>query len=303
MRSRLLLTTALASSVWFPVHAADFSTPLPHLALPAVDGFNGKVDAFFGANRYRTFLGRENEGAGGVAGSISIPLSHSFGFQVDALVGGRDGGIAGGGAAHLFWRQPDKGLFGLYGSLFRHDRQDLTRARLGLEGELYHGRFSLVGLAGYERTDASAGFAGVIPGFNVFNTGSESRFFSAANINFYASENWKLSVGHRFTSGIHVGAIGTEYLFQSGGGTAFSVFAEGRLGENRYSAVWGGVRVYFGAKDKPLIRRHREDDPTNWLHEELYGPRGVGQRLTPIIGPPPPPPPPPPCSCGPCYPT
>ena len=62
MRSRLLLTTALASSVWFPVHAADFSTPLPHLALPAVDGFNGKVDAFFGANRYRTFLGRESEG-------------------------------------------------------------------------------------------------------------------------------------------------------------------------------------------------------------------------------------------------
>ena len=28
--------------------------------------------------------------------------------------------------------------------------------------------------------------------------------------------------------------------------------------------MWGGIRFYFGQKDKSLIRRHREDDPNVW---------------------------------------
>ncbi len=191
---------------------------------------------------------------------MSLPLGHSFGLQIDGLLGLRDGEFAGGGAAHLFWRRPDQGLIGAYGSLFRHGAQDVTRSRLGLEGELYLGRVTLVGLAGYEHTSGPNGLAGVIPGFNVFNTGSESRFFGLANFNYYATDNWKFTVGYRYTSGISVGALGTEYLFQSGSGNAVALFLEGRVGENKYAAAWGGLRVYFGAKDKPLIRRHREDD-------------------------------------------
>lgn len=118
------------------------------------------------------------------------------------------------------------------------------------------GRVTLVGLADFERTNASSRFVGVIPGFNVFDFGSRSRFFNA-NLNFYADDNWRISIGHRFTAGIHAGAVGTEYLFRSGGGTAMSAFLEGRAGQNRYAAVWGGFRVYFGAKDKTLIRRLR----------------------------------------------
>ena len=37
-----------------------------------------------------------------------------------------------------------------------------------------------------------------------------------------------------------------------------------RAGEGSFHGVWGGVRFYFGQKDKTLIRRHREDDPTDW---------------------------------------
>jgi hypothetical protein len=43
-----------------------------------------------------------------------------------------------------------------------------------------------------------------------------------------------------------------------------SLFVEGRVGEDNASGVWGGIRFYFGQKDKPLIRRHREDDPADW---------------------------------------
>ena len=61
---------------------------------------------------------------------------------------------------------------------------------------------------------------------------------------------------------MHLAAAGVEYQLQSnffGGGT--SVFAEGRVGEDDYAAVWAGVRLYLGAGEKSLIRRHREDDP------------------------------------------
>ncbi|MEZ5890424.1 MAG: hypothetical protein R3D52_09310 [Xanthobacteraceae bacterium] len=42
-----------------------------------------------------------------------------------------------------------------------------------------------------------------------------------------------------------------------------SLFANGSLLENGDGAVMGGLRVYFGQRDKTLIRRHREDDPSS----------------------------------------
>ena len=48
------------------------------------------------------------------------------------------------------------------------------------------------------------------------------------------------------------------------GKTMTSLFVEGRAGENNFHGISGGVRFYFGQKDKTLIRRHREDDPTDW---------------------------------------
>jgi len=47
-------------------------------------------------------------------------------------------------------------------------------------------------------------------------------------------------------------------------GVMTSLFAEGRFGEGDFHGVWAGLRFYFGQKDKSLIRRHREDDPTDW---------------------------------------
>jgi hypothetical protein len=44
-----------------------------------------------------------------------------------------------------------------------------------------------------------------------------------------------------------------------------ALFAEGRLGEAGTNGVWGGLKFYFGQKDKTLIRRNREDDPDDNL--------------------------------------
>ncbi len=35
------------------------------------------------------------------------------------------------------------------------------------------------------------------------------------------------------------------------------------------SGIWGGVKVYVGANDKPLIARHRRDDPPVWLNDTI----------------------------------
>jgi len=45
------------------------------------------------------------------------------------------------------------------------------------------------------------------------------------------------------------------------------------------------VRFYFGQKDKTLIRRHREDDPTNW-NNGANSTFGNGGSQTPACLPP-----------------
>jgi len=276
-RRSLLISTAFASGMAGAAYASDPLGSLPQMGAPAVDGVNLKADFFLGAIRERTLLGSSSGAIGGASASFTMPVGHSFGLQLDGVVAGRDGDPKIGGAAHLFWRRPDQGLFGLYGSAKGFEGGDASRLRGGLEGEFYAGRFTLSGVAGYERTNAPSVTVGAIPGFNIVDLGGRSRVFAMTDASYYAHDNWKLSAGYRYISGVHVGALGTEYMFQSQGGAAYSVFLEGRVGENRYAAAWGGLRVYIGASDKSLLRRHREDDPRNWLTEDVYAPRGVDQ--------------------------
>jgi hypothetical protein len=258
-----------------PGLAADMAGGVPAFARTAVDGVNGKVEAFFGASDYRVLGARgDSANTGGLAGSFSMPVGQSFGLQVDAVASSRDGDFAGGGAGHFFWRDPAKALFGAYGSYSRRGGLDEQNVRLGLEGEAYFGRFTIGGIAGFERTIASAGLV-FLPGGAILTSGSENRFFNAVDFSYYATDNFKLSVGHRYSSGIHMAAAGAEYMVRTGAGASYSFFAEGRMGEQRFAAAMAGVRVYFGQKDKTLIRRHREDDPPNYMQDTLLSPRGT----------------------------
>src|SRR5690606_33472737 len=84
----------------------------------------------------------------------------------------------------------------------------------------------------------------------------------------------RLNVGHRYYSGRHSAAAGTEFAVPLRGGVGMSLFAEGRYGEDDKVSAWGGLRFYFGEPGKPLIRRHREDDPPIFLVEDFIA---VGQ--------------------------
>ena len=80
----------------------------------AVDGFNGKVDGFGGTKRRTKAFGA----ARAPFRCLSAPL---YGLQVDGAGGALDNRGFGAVAAHGFWRDPSRGLIGIYGAYYNLD--------------------------------------------------------------------------------------------------------------------------------------------------------------------------------------
>lgn len=273
-----------------PAGAADLKLPvkaaLAPAPLPAVDGTNWKFGGLGGSLADRTLA------AG--TGSVSIPLGGQYGMQFDGALGSYDSRFLGAAGAHLFWRDPTRGLVGLYGSYTHWSKYGgVDAGQVAAEGEIYFGRFTIQGIAGVEFGNSTSGVAGnLIETFDV-----KTRFFDKINFAYYFTDDLKGFVGHRYVGGRNALALGGEAAFRINGPMMGSLFVEGRIGEGDYHGVWGGLRVYLGRSDKTLIRRNREDDPLEWTPETIFT---VGNSLTttpvPTVTPPPPPPPPPPPS-------
>lgn len=268
--------------------AADpVSKPVESALLPAVDGLNGKISGFggwndLGARSLPAIPGvNRNAGVFGGAASITVPLTHSFGFQLDGAAASTRGTSTLSAGAHAFWRDPSRGLIGAYGSTSRLDAVGgISIHRAALEADAYFGRFTLGGLAGWEGGNTRNFVGGQIK--------IKDRFFDDIKLSYYATDNWRVSVGHTYLSGRHAATLGSEYMVGISGGTAAALFAEARLGERGNRAAIGGLTLYFGQKDKTLIRRHREDDPPNYSFYHLLWLAIEQQRLGF----------PPPCFCG-----
>ncbi len=280
LRQRLLTTTVLAGiavgvcSVPHAARAADLNlTPLyarTPWAAPAVDGFNAKWEGLGGQLDHKTLYGSR--------GSMSIPLGRQWGLQVDGSGGSlQQRGFASVGG-HLFTRNPSQGLLGIYSSYTRWNKFGGVHAtHVAGEGELYAGRWTLQGIAGVEFGNSASNIASAtavlppgvgVPGVIITDTLVQSydvktRFMDQVNLKYYFTDNWDGYVGHRYLAGKNALALGSEAGVRLGTvmGTAF---VEGRVGDKSFEGVWGGLKLYFGQKDKTLIRRHREDDPPIW---------------------------------------
>jgi len=116
-------TASTVSTLSLPIITAMISG-----AKPAVDGVNGKLELSGGANNFYSSVNPISSpfqlsnasqsswsGGGQAIGTISTPLGHSFGLQVDMGAGALRGDATGTAASHLFWRDPDKGQVGIYG--------------------------------------------------------------------------------------------------------------------------------------------------------------------------------------------
>jgi hypothetical protein len=282
VRKALLNTTMLAGIVG-AVHlvpslagAADITPVVAYKAappawLPAVDGVNGKFDVLGGT------LGHKDLYAG--RASFSVPMGGQWGVQLDGTVGSLQHRGFGSLGGHFFWRDPSVGLLGFYAAHTRWNQFDGVHVtHLAGEGEYYVGRWTLQAIVGVEfGNSVSTTTTGVsiippfgpIPGVISTSTFTEgydikTRFMDQINLKYYFTDNWNGYVGHRYLGGKHALALGTEAAMPLGRGMMASAFLEGRAGEDQFQGVWGGLRFYFGQKDKTLIRRHREDDPIIW---------------------------------------
>ena len=220
-------------------------------------------------------VARSNRDLYGGRGAVTVPLGGQWGFQVDGSAGSFDGRFFGGVAGHLFTRDPAKGLVGLYVSHTHWDQVGGVHVtQVAGEGEAYFGRWTLQGIAGVETGNSATQVTTVVndPFITDFTDTVDIRtqFFDQVNLAYYLTDNLKGFVGHRYLGGRHALALGAEYGVPVGGGKMAALYVEGRAGEDDFHGVWGGLRFYFGQKDKPLMLRHREDDPlSDWMAKSL----------------------------------
>ena len=124
---------------------------------------------------------------------------------------------------------------------------------------------------------------------DVSDSSFDGNFYGLADLAFYATDNFRLSIGASSVAGFETGRAGVEW-FMGDTGLPVSLKLDGRLGEDGYTSITAGVSLYFGGEDKSLIRRHREDDPP------IYSLDIFGAFLSDDPAVPPSPPSPPPCS-------
>ncbi len=179
-----------------------------------------------------------------VVGSVSSPILFfpSFGAQFDLAAGRYDGIVVSqslAAAGHVFWRNPQIGMFGLYvdyGKL-----APLHLGRLGIEAALYGDNWTIEALLALE-----------------FGQYVRTRLVDEIDISYYFNENFKASIGHRLTSRGNMVNAGFEKQFASFGGGAWSLFGEAEAGQDSFHRVSAGIRFAFGFGDaETLLQRDR----------------------------------------------
>lgn len=247
------------------------------MADPAVSELNAKLGAQGGS------LG--DKGAGLGFGSITAPLGHSFGLQVDAGAGSVDSKAYWGTGAHLFWRDPEIGLLGFSYSYQRWNDfdfgflnnsattviKDAYMHRGGMEGELYLSRFTLSGRGGYQD--------GIVKGDG----------YGQLKLRYYATDDLAVQVTGDHFGGQNLIRGGVEYRPNLEALSGLSLFAEGGYGSQDYGMGQAGIRYYFG-KPATLINRDRRSDPdllipddTNALIQQIKGMRNNQPYVKPVV--------------------
>ena len=220
--------------------------------LPAVDGPSGKVMFIHGGTGGNNWTGLE--------GAVTVPLGQRFGLQIDGAAGGLDAALGKsafyGTGAHLFWRDPSTGMVGIEAGFARADALGgINTYSLGIEAERYWHSITLGGLIGL--TDASG------PTYaTALRHDLSTHFVAGASLTWYPDDNLALTVSGAASGGHMVAGIGVEWALSSASSAQPSLFARAALHEGGDVSALAGLSIYFGGQPKPLIRRHREDDPT-----------------------------------------
>ncbi|MFM9864593.1 MAG: hypothetical protein ACKVRO_13395 [Micropepsaceae bacterium] len=235
---------------------------------PAVSATNLKVTATGGSIT--------NEGAWAGVAALTAPLSPSWGFQGEAGAFGVDGDSAWGLAGHVFQRDPDNYLAGLFVAYAHEDEFDFAATRVGAEVEFYLDRVTLLLHAGYE-------FADLI----------DDSAFGGAELRWYATDNFALGAGVNFDEHSAIGRAHAEWLLGGSALPGLALRVDGTVGDDDFDSIMGGLTYYFGP-DASLKDRHRKQDPDSalfTLFQSIEQERARQCAINVCNGPPPPPPP------------
>ncbi|WP_407496764.1 hypothetical protein [Pseudooceanicola sp. MF1-13] len=223
------------------------SVALAQSTLPAVNNINGKLSfGYLGTN------GNKAPKGGYINAALSVPISHSFGAQIDLSAdnaSGGNGAVTGsrGVGLHLFYRDPDKYLLGVYAHriVVKGPLGTSYNDRIGLEGEVYSGNWTFAGFAGADRVTAP---------------GTKQTFAALSlDVDYYFTENTMMtgSVERAFDkTGV---TLGVQHLY-AGAGFPLAVNASVGAFEGDVTASIG-VTMFFGNEGKTLKQINRTNDP------------------------------------------
>lgn len=173
-----------------------------------------------------------------------------------------------GAGNHLFWRDPNLALLG--GTFQYHNFGGNVLYRFGGEGELYLGRFTLTGHAGYQTGEPNKSASTCV------GQGA----YALSDLRVYPIDDLMLRIGGGIAplrQGQYQGIMrfGGEYQPTFGAFRSASFFVNSDIGSRNHHAVVVGLRLYFGLdgsfKPQPLITRHRQYDPEFLTSTALQG--------------------------------
>ena len=156
MRTHMLLATSMMISLAAtqPLQAADIDREVGLIV-------SGVVDQWAGVQLIDDGLADDTVFASGGAGYLSLPLGSNLSVQTDAKYEYNERAFdtirapfgprySFSGATHLSWRDPGRGLFGVFGGVGISAWNTTREARfVGGEGQVYLGNFTLYGQGGY----------------------------------------------------------------------------------------------------------------------------------------------------------
>jgi hypothetical protein len=241
---------------WKPVAVATlfgFGASTAAAKDPAVSQTNLKITGTGGTV--------DDEGAWFANGILTAPLGNSFGLQLEGGGGAIDGNAVYGASGHLFTRDPEAYLIGLFAAYAAESEFDLDATRVGAEAELYLDQVSLLVAAGYQ-----------------FSSAINETAFGDIEVRWYVTNNFMLSGGGSFDEHNSVGTAGIEWQpgFSALPGLAFNV--TGAFGDNDFDSIMGGITYYFGA-NASLKDRHRRQDPDSALFSLFQSVQKEQQKL------------------------
>jgi len=201
-----------------------------------------------------------------VQGQFTAPLGNAFGLQLEGGGGAQDGHDYYGVGGHLFTRDPDLYMLGVFGAYAESGDFGFDVTRVGAEGELYLSALTISGAAGYQ-----------------FSNAMGDSTFGSIDLRWYVSNNFYVQGGGSIEDDRAFGKVAAEWQpgFAALPGLAFNV--HGVWGEDDYQSVMGGLTYYFGSAVS-LKDRHRKYDPDSALFGLFQSVRQEQTRLCAYYG-------------------